>query len=198
MLMEIVQVSVSPAQAPHIGPEVLERISAFDINRFLPFFRRLKESGASVLLVTHKIDDVYEFADTVSIVKEGEVLLTGAVNDIDKMNLITLTYTQISKEEQSKDPGRDFYTYLRYNEAILQFLPVILLVIDREGLVKMINVSACEYFHVSRKESLKVPFDTLFGSSNRETIDMIRRALTARQKKTFYSIPLILLRENRW
>ena len=101
--------------------EVFERISAFDINRFLPFFRRLKEDGMSVLLVTHKIDDVYAFADTVSIVKDGEVLLTGAVNDIDKMNLITLTYTQISKEEQSKDPGRDFYTYLRYNEAILQF-----------------------------------------------------------------------------
>ena len=172
--------------------EVFERISAFDINRFLPFFRQLKEEGMSVLLVTHKIDDVYEFADTVSIVKDGEVLLTGAVNDIDKMNLITLTYTQISKEEQSKDPGRDFYTYLRYNEAILQFLPVILLVIDREGLVKMINVSACEYFKVSRKEGLKVPFDVLFGSSNGETIDTIRRALTARQKKTFYSVPLLL------
>jgi PAS domain S-box-containing protein len=172
--------------------EVFERISAFDLNRFLPFLRRQKDDGMSIILVTHKIDDVYEFADSVSIVKEGEILLTGPVTDIDKMNLITLTYTQISKEEQSEDRGREFYTYLRYNEAILQFLPVILMVIDREGLVKMVNVSACEYFHVTRKECLRVPFDALFGARNAETVSTIRRTLSARQKKTFYSVPLIL------
>jgi hypothetical protein len=74
------------------------------------------------------------------------MLLTAPVTDIDKMNLITLTYTQISKEDQPDGRGLEFHTSLRYNEAILQFLPVILLVIDREGLLKMINVSACEYF----------------------------------------------------
>ena len=172
--------------------EVFERISAFDLSRFLPFLRSRKRDGMSILLVTHKIDDVYELADRVSIVKDGEILLTGPVNDIDKMNLITLTYTQISKEERSDDRGREFYTYLRYNEAILQFLPVILLVIDREGLVKMINFSACEYFHVTRKECLRVPFDTLFGSRNEETVATIRQTLSARQKKTFYSVPLLL------
>jgi len=172
--------------------EVFERISASDLHRFLPFLRRQKEQGMSILLVTHKIDDVYEFADKVSIVKDGEIVLTGPVNDIDKMNLITLTYTQISKEDQSEDRGREFYTYLRYNEAILQFLPVILLVVDREGLVKMINFSACEYFRVTRKGCLRAPFDALFGPRNAETTGAIRGALSARQKKTFYSVPLVL------
>jgi two-component system sensor histidine kinase AtoS len=172
--------------------EVFERISTTDLSRFMPFLKQRRDEGMSILLVTHKIEDVYLFADIVSIVKDGQVLLTGPVTDIDKMNLIKLTYTQVVSEDQLKSLGEEFYEHLRYNEAILQFLPVILLVIDRNCLVKMINVSACEYFQVERKEYLNTPFDSLFTPGNEETVHKIQQSVLALEKRTLYSVPLKL------
>lgn len=172
--------------------EVFERITSSDLERFLPLFHRRKEEGMSVMLITHKIDDVYAFADTVSIVKNGEILLTGPVNDIDKMNLIKLSYTQISKEEQFKNLGHEFYQYLRFNEAILQFLPVVLLVVDRDRRVKMVNFSACEFFGFDRKEHLNTPLESLFEEGNEDTLGKIDGFLSAGRQKSVYSAPLRL------
>lgn len=176
--------------------EVFERISTSDSNRFMPFLKKRRDEGMSILLVTHRIEDVYSFADRVSIVKDGQILLTGQVNDIDKMNLIKLTYTQVALEDQPKSLGEEFYQHLRYNEAILEFLPVILLVIDRDCLVKMINFSACEYFQVQRRSYLNMPFRSLFAPGNEETVDKIRQSISAFDKKTLYDVPL-KLRQQR-
>ena len=46
---------------------------------------RLKDRGTSVLLITHRIDDIYELADWVSVMKNGEIITTS----ISKKNTVT-------------------------------------------------------------------------------------------------------------
>jgi signal transduction histidine kinase len=125
--------------------EALEKLSAVDLLRVQNHLRRLVQSGSSVLFITHRIDDIYEFSDRVTIVRSGRALITESVKDIDKVSLIKLAYTQIQEQVSRRDINRDFYDFLKYNEAILERLPVNLAVVDREGLVKLMNREAQTY-----------------------------------------------------
>jgi PAS domain S-box-containing protein len=172
--------------------EVFERLSAIDLEKIIRQLQQMKSRGMSIILITHRIDDIYEYADRVSVMKNGEVLLSTGVGNINKMNLITLTYTQITQEEHLKDIGREFYQYLKYNEAILQSLPVILLVVDGENLIKVANQSARDFFGADSRHLINRPVQELFAPAAGHTARRIQRALEGRQKKVFYSLPLEL------
>ena len=110
--------------------EALEKLSSVSLKKAVNMLVRLKEAGMAVLLITHRIDDIYELADMVSVMKNGEVLVTDRVRNIDKLNLIKMAYIQLSDEEHVGNLNREFYQLLKYNEAILRHLPVNLIVMD--------------------------------------------------------------------
>ncbi len=70
--------------------EALEKISAVDLQKILPFLKSLKDAGLSIMFITHRIDDIYDFADTITILRKGRVIITDSVHNIDKINLIKL------------------------------------------------------------------------------------------------------------
>ena len=88
------------------------------------------------------MDDIYEIADKVSIMRDGKILITEDVQNIDKINLIKLAYTQVIKEHSIKHMDPEFYQLLKYNEAILTHLPFSLLVTDSRRNVRLINDAA--------------------------------------------------------
>jgi PAS domain S-box-containing protein len=128
--------------------EALEKLAAMDLHRLRTHLRRLVKGGTSVLFITHRIDDIYEFADRVTIIREGRALITESVRQIDKVSLIKLAYTQISENTRRRDINQEFYEFLKYNEAILERLPVNLIVVDHEGVVKLMNREALTYLHL--------------------------------------------------
>ena len=152
----------------------------------------MRAEGLSIVLITHRIDDIYSYAGKVSVLKNGKVLLSTGVSNIDKMNLIKLTYTQISREEHLKDISNEFQQYLKYNEAILRSLPVILLVVDGEGRIKVANQCARDYFGLDRRHLLDRPVQELLASAAPLAGRRIRSALRSRHKRMFYSLPLEL------
>ena len=86
--------------------------------------KKFAENGASIVIITDKIDDVYKYADTVTIIRDGEILLSDSIQNVDKMSLIRIAYTQIQKENVLADSNREFYNLLKYNQAILENLPL--------------------------------------------------------------------------
>ena len=133
--------------------EALEKLSSADLPRVLRMLDAMKSDGMAILFITHRIDDVYDLADRVSIVKNGEILVTDDVGHIDKMNLLRLTYTQVYSRENSGNRKREFNQFLKYNEAVLLNLPVNLIVVDAEERVKIVNERCKEYFQLEH-----VPF----------------------------------------
>ncbi len=190
----LVEILKSLFQKPRllILDEVFERLSALDLEKVIAALEGMKAGGMSIVLITHRIDDIYAYADRVSVLKNGEMLLSAGVGSIDKMNLIKLTYTQISREEHLNDISKEFYQYLKYNEAILQYLPVILLVVDGENRIKMANQYARDFFGIDRRHLLNRPVQELFASAAAPAGRRIHKALGSRQKKVFYSLPLEL------
>jgi signal transduction histidine kinase/ABC-type branched-subunit amino acid transport system ATPase component len=176
--------------------EALEKLSAAVLEEVISILNDLKRRGTAILFITHRIDDVYQFADRVTIIKDGEVLLTEAVRNVDKISLMKFTYSQIGKKHNVYGIDREFYQLLKYNEAILQQLPVNLVVTDGENRVKMVNEYGKRYLGVQSVPYLDVPLDTLFGEKNREFLSLIEQALRDKAERAFYNVSITVASEK--
>jgi signal transduction histidine kinase/ABC-type branched-subunit amino acid transport system ATPase component len=171
--------------------EALDKLTAAAFGKIVNILKQLKREGMSILLITHRIDDIYDLADRVSIIKNGEILLTDDVKNIDKLNLIKMVYTQISEGQNSDDNlNKQFYQLLKYNEAILQHLPVNLIITDNENHIKMVNEHCKHHFQLKKTSYLNVPLVHLFSSTNDEASKLIEHAFSFHEEKMFYQVPL--------
>lgn len=67
-----------------------EPTSVLDSNSFVvikKLLNDLRESGKSIIYVTHKLDEVFEVADSVTVFVDSKIVVTSAVSDIKKEDL---------------------------------------------------------------------------------------------------------------
>lgn len=172
--------------------EALEKLTTSAFTTIVRIVMALKQAGTSFVLITHRLDDIYNLADRVSIIKHGEILVTDEVKNIDKINLIKMAYTQLSSEHSVDNLNTEFYQLLKYNEAILRNLPVNLIVTDNTYRIKMVNEHCKQYFHLEHPSYLNVPVDDLLAENTEEVRTLVQNLLVSHEEKTFYQIPLII------
>jgi signal transduction histidine kinase/ABC-type multidrug transport system ATPase subunit len=173
--------------------EALEKLSAIALIRIRNQLRQLVKNGSSVLFITHRIDDIFEFSDRVTIIRDGRILITESVREIDKVSLIKLAYTQIPETTPRWNINREFYEFLKYNEAILERLPVNLIVVDHTGTVKMMNKEALNYLHVEDHPFGKHITTILASLTGKEAIRSIMEAITEGRVYTAFDLGLDLM-----
>jgi ribose transport system ATP-binding protein len=61
-----------------------------DVRRLFEVIHRLRERGVSILYVSHHLDEVFELADRVTVLRDGVRKATTAVNDLDHNGLVEL------------------------------------------------------------------------------------------------------------
>jgi ribose transport system ATP-binding protein len=61
-----------------------------EVERLYRFVREVKRAGTSVLYVSHRMDEVFDLADRVTILREGTVVATLPVGDVDHSRLANL------------------------------------------------------------------------------------------------------------
>ena len=169
--------------------ETLEKLTTAHYNAIVAIFQRLKQQGRSILLITHRIDDVYQLADRVSVIKHGEILLSDEVKNIDKINLIKMAYMQVS-EQNTDNLNREFHQLLKYNEAILRNLPINLIVTDHENNIRLVNDYCRQSFELEQASFLNRPLAQVVTSPNNEVVDFLNHALSYREEHAFYQAPL--------
>ncbi len=172
--------------------EAMEKLTAIDLDLVLRLLREMRESGASTLFITHRIDDVYTYADRVSIIRNGKIIISEFVENIDKINLIKLAYTQIHRNKIPAGLDKDFYHLLKYNEAILELLPIALLVVNRDSELKLLNQYGERLLNRDRKQILNGSLSYLFGDINQSVLDDIGSILSAQQWENLYNRTIIL------
>jgi signal transduction histidine kinase/ABC-type branched-subunit amino acid transport system ATPase component len=170
--------------------EALEKLSSDTLEKVLTILKELQMTGMSIICISHRIDNIYHFADKVSIIKNGELLITDKINEIDKINLIKIAYTQITKNKSTEDVNKEFYNLLKYNEAILQNLPINLMVTDRHNMIKLINSHGRKHFKMDRKNLQNISLRDLFGEENEETLTLLENALVQRKDSIFFNTSL--------
>jgi simple sugar transport system ATP-binding protein len=58
------------------------------VERLFERVRRLRAGGVGVLYISHHLEEIYEICDRVSVLRDGELVLTGKVGDISQANLV--------------------------------------------------------------------------------------------------------------
>ncbi|MFA6844977.1 MAG: ATP-binding cassette domain-containing protein [Sphaerochaetaceae bacterium] len=181
------QVLVSILQRIYRNPELLildeslDSLSQSSFEKVLRIINAKHALGMACLIISHDIENTRNIAETISIMRKGEILFTESVKDIDTFNIIKLTYANFRLNEE-KSNARDFYQLLRYNEAILESLPVNVLILDKDRKVKLINNSAVDFFHVDKETMIGSDFSFLLSSRNEVVIDTISDALMKEEK----------------
>lgn len=177
-----------------IMDDTLEDLSTQHTEQILSILERYKKNGLCILYLTHRIDEIYGLADSVSILRNGEIILTDSVDNIDRINLIRLCYSQVDKDLEVQNFSEEFYKLLRYNEAILQKLPTNLIVTDNEFRIKLVNEMGLRYFDANQVGYRDLPLSRLLGDNNSAVLRLIQESLADQQEHVFYNIELDLPR----
>ncbi len=76
-----------------------------------------------MIYISHNMDEIFEVADRVTILKNGYRRGTEEVRDLDKIKLIKLTYSYVLSREELESDNRELYLLKKYNENIIKNLP---------------------------------------------------------------------------
>jgi len=174
--------------------EALEKLNGEDYEKIVKVLKAKAAEGLSILCISHRIDDIYGFAEKVSVVRNGAILLTDTTKNIDRLNLIKLCYTQVTRTKESENVNKEFYQILRYNEAILKSLPISLVVTDEKSRIKMINDQGLFFFSIKGRDYLNLPLASLI--SEEDSFNKIQSCIIEKKEASLYNIKIGKITSN--
>ncbi|MHB8277757.1 MAG: sugar ABC transporter ATP-binding protein [Candidatus Humimicrobiaceae bacterium] len=73
-----------------IMDEPTATLGEHEVERLFDFIRKIKKRGISVLYISHRMDEIFDIADSVTVFKDGSYMGTRQVSEITKNELITM------------------------------------------------------------------------------------------------------------
>lgn len=86
-LMKIIKAVAFQAQVI-IMDEPTSSISDKEVEFLFGTIRRLKKEGLSFLYISHKIDEIFQIADDITIIRDGKTITSGPVSDFTEDQII--------------------------------------------------------------------------------------------------------------
>ena len=162
-LTEAEQLMVEIAKALSIEPELIifDEISSKLTPREMETIYRLlfefKERGRSVIYISHNMDEIFQFADRVTILKNGMRQGTEEIQDLDKLKLIRMAYSFVVSREELEQDNRELFLLKRYNENIIRNLPVGVIILDPRRRISIANIAAIRILNIRDELVLEQP-----------------------------------------
>jgi PAS domain S-box-containing protein len=172
--------------------EIFSKLKSDDLQKVYQILRDFTDRGSSILFFTTKISYIYEIADRVSIIKNGEILYSNQVNSIDKINLIRLTYTDPTANQNMEELNKSFYHFLKFNEAILESLPSNIIVTNSDLEILMVNNFFKKYFQINDDKYIKRKLHDFFAESNEVFLEIIEDSSNTKTTHSFYHVPMTI------
>ena len=79
-------------------------LSQMDVDNLFQIVRHLKEQGTSIIFVTHKLDEIFELTDRVTILRDGHVIITYEKEEYDRNKIIS---GMVGRDLSQLYPSRD-------------------------------------------------------------------------------------------
>lgn len=77
-----------------------------EVRQLMKTVRDLKERGVSILFVSHKLEELFELCDRVTVMRDGEHITTDDIEDMDNDKLITAMVGRTLKNQYPKIEGK--------------------------------------------------------------------------------------------
>ncbi|WP_062532853.1 sugar ABC transporter ATP-binding protein [Jeotgalibaca dankookensis] len=75
-----------------------------EVKNLFRILQNLKENGVSIIYISHKLDEVLQMSDTITVLRDGEVIDTKPAQGLDEENLISIMVgRELSRSKRSED-----------------------------------------------------------------------------------------------
>lgn len=86
-----------------------------EVKQLMQTVRRLKEQGIAILFVSHKLEELFELCDRVTVMRDGEHILTEDMKDMTNDRLIQAMVGRTLDNQFPKVPGEKGECFLKVN-----------------------------------------------------------------------------------
>jgi ribose transport system ATP-binding protein len=81
-----------------IMDEPTSALSETEIRQLFDTIRRLKSTGVSVVYISHRLEEIFEIGDRVTVLRDGKLVGTKSINEISKSELVRMMVNRELKE----------------------------------------------------------------------------------------------------
>jgi signal transduction histidine kinase/ABC-type branched-subunit amino acid transport system ATPase component len=122
--------------------EASRRFNSEEMERIYEIMGGIRGERGGIIFISASIDEIYEFADRVTILRDGRCCGTENVHRADKADLINRTYSFAVSRESLRRSNIELHNYKKYNERILQNLPIGIVILDPGLRIHFLNQTA--------------------------------------------------------
>jgi two-component system, NtrC family, sensor histidine kinase AtoS len=133
--------------------EISNRRTSAQMAKIEEILNHLRSNGKSIIYITTNVDEIFQLADRVTVLKDGLRKSTERVQDMDRLRLISLAYSFALNLKQGEEAKRGLRMN-RLNEELIRSLPAGLILFDSSGRVEIAN-SEVEKIASSPRDSLR-------------------------------------------
>jgi PAS domain S-box-containing protein len=139
-LIEIAKLACFPARLVVVD-DPASRIRPQDVETLQYLLSVLRQNGATVLYATTSMEEVFNFASRVTVLDRGEIVETSEISNIDKRQLVQLTYASLFSRKKLEKSNLELFYLNNLNRNIINNIPVPILVADSRGTIILVNRS---------------------------------------------------------
>jgi two-component system, NtrC family, sensor histidine kinase AtoS len=187
-LIEFAKLACFPSRLVVVD-EPATRIRPEDVERLQYLLSVLRQNGTAVLYVTTSTEEVFNFASRVTILDHGEVIETAEISNIDKKQLVQLTYASLFSRKNLEKSNLELFYLNNLNRNIINNLPIPVIVADSQGSIILANRYLTGLAQVPQAELLNSDIEK-FLKLTVEQVEALRRDIDNRRR---HEIPGYLL-----
>lgn len=184
-LTEAEQLMVEIAKVISIDPELIifdeisNKLTPSEMETVYRILFEFKRRNRSVVYISHNMDEIFQFADRVTILRDGVRQGTEEIQDLDKVKLIRMTYSYVLSREELEQNNRALFVLKKYNEAIIRNLPIGVIILDQHKEISIINLAAIKILNVPNEPISNLPIETLLRRCGMEKTEEIAAKIAA-------------------
>jgi len=185
---------VELAKVLSIDPEIIifdelsNRLTPHEMEYIYKLLFNFKQQGRSIIYISHDMDEIFKFADRVTILKNGYRRGTEEIKDLDKVKLIKLTYSFVLSREELESDNRELYLLKKYNENIIKNLPEGVIILDPNTQVYLANYAAIRMFGPEHADITNQPVGQIINSASMEQAPEILKKIQGQEEYSWDEI----------
>jgi two-component system sensor histidine kinase AtoS len=136
----------------------------------------LRSRGTAVLYVTSNIEEVYNFADRISLFHQGKLAITQKASHLNKLDLVQLSVSNLYPSKEFSRKNFELFYLSNFYENIINSMPIPMLIITTQENIASINDSFAMHFGISKESYLNANICALFPWNSRKLADFGARS----------------------
>lgn len=157
--------------------EISSKFTPEEMKLIYKVIYKKKESGKSIIYISHNINEILELADRVTILKNGLRMGTEKVKDLDKYRLFQLTYSFASKKDELDDIEKKLVHLRKYFENIIENIPLGVIILNSGKKIQMINSTTLKILKLNQHNIFNEPVGRVIKHLNSKVLDEIDKKI---------------------